>query len=107
MDATVVDCFLGVVFCEEAVDQPGGEAVAAADADERAFWVRTIQKGRQEDGDLEHAIALLAKHQTMESTRQDALAWAKKAKTALDAVPDHALKQMLVDLADYVVARIN
>ncbi|MDP5361473.1 MAG: polyprenyl synthetase family protein, partial [Paracoccaceae bacterium] len=66
-----------------------------------------IQKGKQEEGDLDHAIGLLAKHQTMESTRLDALAWAEKAKSALDLVPDHALKQMLVDLADYVVARIT
>jgi len=94
-------------FRERKLTLPVIRAVAAADAQEREFWVRTIQKGRQEDGDLEHAIALLAKHQTMESTRQDALAWAGKAKSALDAVPDHALKQMLVDLADYVVARIT
>jgi octaprenyl-diphosphate synthase len=43
----------------------------------------------------------------MESTRQDAIAWANKAKSALDVVPDHPLKKMLVDLADYVVARIT
>ena len=65
------------------------------------------KRSRQEEGDLDQAIALLAKHGTMEATRQDALAWADKAKTALDAVPDHPLKKMLVDLADYVVARIT
>ena len=82
-------------------------AVAAADADERAFWERTIQKGRQQDGDLDHAIALLGRHGTLESTRQDAIAWAAKAKDALGVIPDHALKTMLVDLADYVVARLT
>jgi octaprenyl-diphosphate synthase len=98
---------VGDDFRERKLTLPVIRAVAAADADERAFWVRTIEKGRQEEGDLDHAIALLAKHGTMEATRQDALAWAEKAKSALDAVPDHALKQMLIDLADYVVARIT
>ncbi|MEL6841517.1 MAG: polyprenyl synthetase family protein, partial [Pseudomonadota bacterium] len=73
----------------------------------RAFWERTIAKGRQEDGDLDHAISLLAKHGTMESTLEDAIAWTGKAKASLDALPDHPLRTMLVDLADYVVARIT
>jgi octaprenyl-diphosphate synthase len=98
---------VGDDFRERKLTLPVIRAVAAADAAEREFWVRTIQKGRQEDGDLEHAVSLLAKHQTMESTRQDAIAWANKAKSALDVVPDHPLKKMLVDLSDYVVARIT
>src|SRR5210317_309413 len=48
-------------FRERKLTLPVIRAVAAADADEREFWVRTIQKGRQEEGDLEHAVALLAK----------------------------------------------
>jgi len=98
---------VGDDFRERKLTLPVIRAITAADADERAFWERTIGKGRQEEGDLDQAIALLAKHGTMEATRQDALAWADKAKTALDAVPDHPLKKMLVDLADYVVARIT
>lgn len=98
---------VGDDFRERKLTMPVIRAVAKADAEERAFWERTIQKGRQEEGDLEHAMSLLAKHGTMESTRADALAWADKAKAALDKVPDHPLKQMLVDLADYVVARIT
>ncbi|MBS8271509.1 polyprenyl synthetase family protein, partial [Halomonas litopenaei] len=98
---------VGDDFRERKLTLPVIRAIAAADADERAFWERTIGKGKQDEGDLDHAIALLAKHRTMEATRQDALAWAEKAKSALDAVPDHPLKKMLVDLADYVVARIT
>ena len=98
---------VGDDFRERKLTLPVIRAVANADSTERDFWVRTIQKGRQEDGDLDHAITLLAKHGTMESTRVDAINWAEKAKTALNAVPDHSLKTMLVDLADYVVARIT
>ncbi|WP_322894521.1 MULTISPECIES: polyprenyl synthetase family protein [unclassified Yoonia] len=98
---------IGDDFRERKLTLPVIRAVAAADADERSFWDRTIQKGRQEDGDLDHAIALLQRHGTLESTRADAIAWAGKAKDALRVIPDHALKTMLVDLADYVVARIR
>ncbi len=98
---------VGDDFRERKLTLPVIRAVAAANSEERAFWVRTIEKGKQEDGDLDHAISLLAKHQTMESTRKDALVWAETAKSALDIVPDQPLKQMLVDLADYVVARVT
>ena len=98
---------LGDDFRECKLTLPVIRAVAAADAQEHAFWVRTIEKGQQEEGDFNHATALLAKHGTMESTRQDALAWAERAQRALGAVPDHPLKVMLIDLADYVVARIT
>ena len=67
----------------------------------------TTEKGRQENGDLDHALALIAKHGTLETTRADALAWSAKAKAALQALPDHPLREMMTDLADYVVARIN
>lgn len=98
---------VGDDFRERKLTLPVIRAVAAADADERAFWDRTIARGKQADGDLEHALALLAKHNTMETTRQTALEWAGKAKAALDPIPDHELKSMLVDLAEYVVARIS
>ncbi len=98
---------VGDDFRERKLTLPVIRAVAAADADERAFWDRTIAKGKQSDGDLEHALELLTKHGTMHSTRDTAVEWAERAKSALDPIPDHALKSMLVDLADYVVARIT
>jgi octaprenyl-diphosphate synthase len=83
------------------------KAVAKADDEERAFWKRVIEKGDQRDGDLEHAMELLGKHGAMEETRQDALAWTATAKAALESLPQTALREMLEDLADYVVARIS
>ncbi|PVA07491.1 polyprenyl synthetase family protein [Thalassorhabdomicrobium marinisediminis] len=98
---------IGDDFRERKLTLPVIRAVAAADAEERAFWVRTIEKGRQEEGDLQTALDLLAKHGTLESTRADALAWMERAKAALDPLPGHDLKDMLLDLADYVVARVR
>lgn len=98
---------IGDDFRERKLTLPVIRAIAAASADERAFWERTIQKGRQDSGDLEQAIALLQRHGTLDSTRADALAWAGQAKSALAIIPDQPLKTMLIDLADYVVARLT
>ena len=94
-------------FRERKVTLPVIKAVAKADADERAFWVRVIEKGQQQDGDLEQARAIMVRHGAMEAARQDALNWAAKAKDALGILPDHPLRRMLHDLADYVVERIS
>jgi len=98
---------IGDDFRERKLTLPVIKAIAKGDATERAFWTRTIEKGKQEDGDLEHALSLLNAHGTLDETKAEALAWAEQAKTALNSLPDHELTQMLRDLADYVVARIS
>jgi len=98
---------IGDDFRERKLTLPVIKAIAKGDAAERAFWTRTIEKGRQDDGDLEHALSLLNAHGTLDETKAEALAWAEQAKTALNTLPDHELTQMLRDLADYVVARIS
>ncbi|PTA99793.1 MULTISPECIES: polyprenyl synthetase family protein [unclassified Sulfitobacter] len=98
---------IGDDFRERKLTLPVIKAIAKGDATERAFWTRTIEKGRQEDGDLEHALSLLNAHGTLDETKAEALAWAEQAKTALNTLPDHELTQLLRDLADYVVARIS
>ena len=94
-------------FRERKLTLPVIRAIAAADADERAFWDRTIGRGRQDDGDFDRAMAILTKHGSLHATRDTALEWAAHAKGALAPLPDHDLKTMLSDLADYVVARIT
>ncbi|GLO79128.1 polyprenyl synthetase family protein [Sulfitobacter pontiacus] len=98
---------IGDDFRERKLTLPVIKAIAKGDAAERDFWTRTIEKGKQEDGDLEHALSLLNAHGTLDETKAEALAWTEQAKTALNTLPDHDLTQMLRDLADYVVARIS
>jgi len=98
---------LGDDFRERKLTLPVIRAVAQADATERAFWERVIARGKQEVGDLDHAIGILQRRGTLESTRVTALHWAESARTALSALPDHPLRAMLADLAGYVVARVN
>ena len=98
---------LGDDFREGKVTLPVIRALAAGDADERAFWTRCIARNRQEPEDLARAMALVRKHGALEATRDEALAWAGQARVALAPLPDHPLRAILSDLAEYVVARVN
>lgn len=98
---------VGDDFRERKLTLPVIKAVAAASDAERAFWSRTIEKGDQQDGDLDEALRLLHLHGALEATRQDALGWSVKARAAILTLPEHPVRDMLNDLADYVVARIS
>ena len=93
-------------FRERKLTLPVIKAVARATPDERAFWSRCIEKGRQEAGDLDHALALMRRHGSFEATRADAEGWADRARAALAVLPGNDLRAMLDDLAGYVVARL-
>jgi len=98
---------LGDDFREGKLTLPVIRAIAAADATEHAFWQRTLGKGDQMDGDLEQAMTLLARHGALESTRETALEWAAHARNSLAVLPDTPLRDMLSDLADFVVERVS
>ncbi len=98
---------VGDDFRERKLTMPLIKAVAKANDAERAFWVRTIEKGKQEDGDLEYAIELLNRHSALSDTSIAARNEASRAKEALSPLPEHPIKDMLIDLADYVVERIR
>ncbi|MCB1388862.1 MAG: polyprenyl synthetase family protein [Rhodobacteraceae bacterium] len=98
---------LGDDFRERKLTLPVIRAIAAATPEEHAFWDRTIGRGVQDAGDLEHAMALMARHGTLESTRTTALDWAGRARASLAPLPGHPLKSMLSNLADFVVERVS
>lgn len=98
---------VGDDFRERKLTLPVIKAVAAASPEERAFWSRTIETGDQHEGDLEHALEMLTAHGALEQTRQDALSWTSRAKGAIAELPDHPVRQMLIDLADYVIERVG
>ena len=105
-DAGATGKNVGDDFRERKLTLPVIKAVAAADGSERAFWARVIEAGDQRDGDLEEALRLLDRHGAMAATRAEALAWSAKARAALSGLPAHPIRDMLDELADYVVARI-
>ncbi len=98
---------VGDDFRERKLTLPVIKAVAAANAEERAFWKRTIEKGDQQEGDLEHALTLMRSQGALEQTRAEALQWAARARAAISVLPDHPVRRMLDALAGYVVARIS
>jgi len=106
-DAAATGKNVGDDFREGKLTLPIIKAIARADNAERTFWNRVIVKGRHDDTDLERALGLLARHGAMEATRNDALAWVETARKALKLLPKNDLRDMLDDLADYVVARIR
>jgi len=80
-------------------------AIAGADAEERAFWERVVARGQVEDGDVERARDLMERHGALASTRAEAEAWVARAQAALGRLPEHPVRELLADIADYVVAR--
>jgi octaprenyl-diphosphate synthase len=71
----------------------------------RAFWRRTIARGRQEPGDLEQALAYLAETEALAETRAAARAPADRALAALTAFPAAETRTALEDIAEFVVGR--
>ncbi len=98
---------LGDDFREGKPTLPLIRAVACADAEERAFWERVIERRDQRPGDLEHAMALMARHGALDGVRKSALDWVATARAALGVLPDTDLRTMLDELAGYVVARVT
>ena len=98
---------IGDDFRERKLTLPFIKAIAKGTDEERQFWIRTIEKGDQKDGDLDHALALLHSHGAIEATRKDALDWARRAQDALSNLPEHPLRDLLHDLSIYVVDRLT
>ena len=97
---------VGDDFRERKLTLPVIKAVAKATPEERAFWSRVIEQGDQREGDLERALSILARHGAMEAARADALRWSARAKAALTRLPPHPIRDMLSDMADFVVSRV-
>lgn len=97
---------VGDDFREGKLTLPVIKALAKADAEERAFWERTIAAGDQQPEDLARAQQILRRHGALEATRDDALAWAERARGALAALPASETTDLLAELSEFVVSRV-
>ena len=80
-------------------------AAGGADGTERAFWTRVLARGEMQDADVDRARALMEAHGALASARAEAEAWVERARAALERLPEHPLREMLAEIAGYVVAR--
>lgn len=74
-------------------------------AEEREFWARTLEHQDIQDGDLDHAVALMIRHNTLADSVERARHYAKIAKDALGVFPDSDVKSALLELVDFCVER--
>ena len=80
--------------------------MARAGAGERDFWVRTIDRREQAEGDFERARELMVRTGALQSTLDLAASYAASAKAALaEFGAGSGWRPALEDLADFAVAR--
>lgn len=73
--------------------------------EERVFWRRTLENLNQEDGDLEHGIELMNKHNALEDTVERARHYGSIAKDAIGIFEDGPEKKALLESIDFCIRR--
>ena len=74
-------------------------------AQERAFWKRTLTDGEIKDGDLEQAVGLMKKHKAIDATFERARHYGAIARDALEIFPDGTAKRALDGVVAFCVSR--
>ncbi|OYQ32440.1 farnesyltranstransferase [Niveispirillum lacus] len=96
---------IGDDFREGKITLPIVLAFRRGDDEERAFWRRTMEDLDQGDGDLERAIALMAKHNALHDSVERARHYVSVARDALGLFPASPVKRALLDVLEFVVDR--
>jgi octaprenyl-diphosphate synthase len=73
--------------------------------EERIFWRRTLEDMDQRESDLDHAIALMTRHNALRDTVERARHYGAIARDALGLFPDGAEKRALLEVIDFVIDR--
>lgn len=96
---------VGDDFREGKITLPVILAFARGDDEERTFWRRVMEDMEQTEADLDHAIALMKRHATLDDTVARARHYAVLAQQALAPFPDSPVKHILHGIVDFVVNR--
>ena len=75
------------------------------DEAERVFWRRTLADLEQEDGDFEHAIALMNSHNALRDSIERAHHYGATAKDSLGVFSESPVKQSMIGLIDFCIDR--
>ena len=106
-DGAKVGKNLGDDFRERKLTLPMIHAISKADDKELKFWERTIVDGDQTSEDFEKALDILNNRSSINYSKGIAIKWSKIARKTLTNLPDTALRNILEELSDYVVSRVN
>ncbi len=106
-EAAMLGKRVGDDFREGKITLPVVLSYRRGSAEERAFWRRTLQDGAIEDADLEEAIALMVRHNTIEETIQRACLYGKEAREALHIFPKSEARTALLDAIDFSISRMH
>ena len=96
---------IGDDFREGKVTLPVLLAWRRGSSEEREFWARTLEHQDFQDGDLDHALSLMKRHNTLTDSVERARHYAMIAKDALGVFPDSDVKSALLELVDFCVER--
>lgn len=80
-------------------------AIQRSTGDEKAFWKRTQEEQEFVDGDLDHALSLLNKHNTIDDTVTRAREYGDKAISDLKCFPDSPAKEALKGIVQFCIER--
>lgn len=96
---------IGDDFREGKITLPVILGFAAADADEGAFWRRTLEDLDQTEDDLWRALELLQKYDCLEETLRRARVYGDTARAALLPFPDSPFRQALQEVVAFCIER--
>jgi octaprenyl-diphosphate synthase len=96
---------IGDDFREGKITLPIVLAFRRGDDEERTFWRRTMEDLDQGEGDLDRAIALMAKHNALHDSVERARHYVSVARDALGLFPASPVKRALLDVLEFVVDR--
>jgi len=106
-DGAKVGKNLGDDFRERKLTLPMIHAISKADDKELKFWERTIVDGDQTREDFEKALDILKNRLSIDYSKEIAIEWSKTAKKTLTNLPDTPLRNILEELSEYVILRVN
>ena len=96
---------VGDDFRDGKITLPVVLAFLRGDEEQRKFWRRTLEEQEQRDGDLQHAIDLMRRHESLRDTVDRARHYGAIARDALGVFADGPVKRILVDLIGFAINR--
>jgi len=106
-DAETMGKDTGDDFREGKVTLPVVLAYRRGDAEQQAFWRRTLEELDQNDNDLPRAIQLLEGHGALKDTLDRARHYTQLARDSLDIFPAGPTKDALLDVVAFCAARTH